>query len=311
MSKRFSTSVNINKTRSFPGADIGSDHDMLMMTFSLHLKNPKKNKFTRNKFDLEKLKNPETKKLFEKKINEKLTEQKLTEIENTEEMLQKLNITMTETQTEILGKHREKKKKWITNELMDMCDLRRELKKTKFEPGSTYKQINNTIKKEMRIAKEIWINNKCTDIGECLIRNNTKKAYQIVNELTKEKDKIIVNVHDKDGKYITDKTEVLKRWMEYCSELYTHNAEGDISVLTVNEPSDQDNFHILESEVKAAIQALKIGKSAGIDNIPAELIKAGGHIVIQILLDICNKIWETGIWPSDWKKSMIISLHKK
>ena len=309
VSKRFSTSVKINKTRSFPGADIGSDHDMLMITFSLHMKNPKKNKFTRNKFDLEKLKNPETKKLFEKKINEKLTEQKLTEIENTEEMLQKLNITMTEAATEILGKHREKK--WITNELMDICDLRRELKKTKFEPGSTYKQINITIKKDMRIAKEIWINNKCTDIGECLIRNNTKKAYQIVNELTKKKDKIIVNVHDKDGKCITDKTEVLKRWIEYCSELYTHNAEGDISVLTVNEPSDQDNFPILECEVEAAIQALKMGKSAGIDNIPAELIKAGGHIVIQILLDICNKIWETGIWPSDWTKSMIISLHKK
>ena len=52
VSKRFSTSLNINKTRSFLGADIGSDHDMLMMTFSLHLKNPKKNKFTRNKFDL-------------------------------------------------------------------------------------------------------------------------------------------------------------------------------------------------------------------------------------------------------------------
>ena len=47
---------------------------------------------------------------------------------------------------------------------MYMCDLRRELKKNKFEPGSTYKQINNTIKKEMRIAKENWINNKCTDI---------------------------------------------------------------------------------------------------------------------------------------------------
>ena len=131
---------------------------MLMMNFSLHLKNPKKNKFTRNKFDLEKLKNPETKKLFEKKLNEKLTEQKLTEIENTEEMLQKLNRTMTETSTEILGKYREKKKKCITNELMDMCDLRRELKNTKFEPGSrykpTYKQINKTIKKEMRIAKK-------------------------------------------------------------------------------------------------------------------------------------------------------------
>ena len=80
---------------------------------------------------------------------------------------------------------------------MDMCELRRELKKTKFEPGSTFKQINTKIKKEMRIAKENWINKKYTDIGECLIRNNTKKAYQIVNELTKKKDKITVNVHDK------------------------------------------------------------------------------------------------------------------
>ena len=33
--------------------------------------------------------------------------------------------------------------------------------------------------------------------------------------------------------------------------------------------------------------------------------------MIQILLDICNKIWETGIWPSDWTKLMIISLNKK
>jgi len=36
--RRFQSSVNIAKTRSFPGADIGSDHDLVMMTFRLHLK---------------------------------------------------------------------------------------------------------------------------------------------------------------------------------------------------------------------------------------------------------------------------------
>ena len=36
--RRFQTSVNIAKTRSFPGADIGSDHDLVMMTFKFHLK---------------------------------------------------------------------------------------------------------------------------------------------------------------------------------------------------------------------------------------------------------------------------------
>ena len=28
--KRFTTSVNINKTQYFPGADIGSDHDLVL-----------------------------------------------------------------------------------------------------------------------------------------------------------------------------------------------------------------------------------------------------------------------------------------
>ena len=36
--KRFRKRVNIARTRSFPGADIGSDHDLLMMTFRLRLK---------------------------------------------------------------------------------------------------------------------------------------------------------------------------------------------------------------------------------------------------------------------------------
>ena len=32
------TSVNTAKTRSFPGADIGSNHDLVMMSFQLRLR---------------------------------------------------------------------------------------------------------------------------------------------------------------------------------------------------------------------------------------------------------------------------------
>ena len=35
--RRFQSSVNIAKTRSFPGADIGSGHKLVMMTFKLLL----------------------------------------------------------------------------------------------------------------------------------------------------------------------------------------------------------------------------------------------------------------------------------
>ena len=49
--KRFKTSVHIAKTRSFPGADIGSDHELVMLTFKLHLKRAKKQCNTRIRFD--------------------------------------------------------------------------------------------------------------------------------------------------------------------------------------------------------------------------------------------------------------------
>ena len=68
MRKRFQSGVNIARTRSFPGADIGSDHDLLMMTSHLRLKKMSKPKHTRLKFDLEKLKDPNMLETFQAMI---------------------------------------------------------------------------------------------------------------------------------------------------------------------------------------------------------------------------------------------------
>ena len=43
--------------------------------------------------------------------------------------------------------------------------------------------------------------------------------------------------------------------------------------------------------MEAAVKALKMGKSAGVDNISEELVQAGGEAMIDILTSICNKIW--------------------
>ena len=66
--KRFRSGVNIARTRNFPGAGIGSDHDLLMMTFRLRLKKISKSKHTRLKFDLEKLKDPNVLETFQAMI---------------------------------------------------------------------------------------------------------------------------------------------------------------------------------------------------------------------------------------------------
>ena len=72
-----------------------------------------------------------------------------------------------------------------------------------------------------------------------------------------------------------------------------------------------DSHPILREEVEAAVKSLKPGKSVGVDNIPAELLQAGGETMIDVLLNICNKIWQTGEWPTPWTQSLVITLPKK
>ena len=57
--------------------------------------------------------------------------------------------------------------------------------------------------------------------------------------------------------------------------------------------------------MEAAVQSLKKGKSARVNNITAELVQAGGEDII------CDKIWQTGEWPTPWTQSLVITLPKK
>ena len=60
-----------------------------------------------------------------------------------------------------------------------------------------------------------------------------------------------------------------------CTELYDHKANGDPSVLDCPQTDTEDDHPTLRKEVEAAVQSLKKGKSAGVDNFPAKLVQAG------------------------------------
>ena len=63
--------------------------------------------------------------------------------------------------------------------------------------------------------------------------------------------------------------------------------------------------------MEVAVQLLNKGKSAGVDNITAELVPVGGEDVITALTTTCDKIWQTGEWPALWIQSLLITLPKK
>ena len=60
-----------------------------------------------------------------------------------------------------------------------------------------------------------------------------------------------------------------------------------------------------------AIEKLKIHKSQGIDQIPAELTKAGGKTIRCEIHKFNISIWNKEELPEEWKESIIIPIHKK
>ena len=64
-------------------------------------------------------------------------------------------------------------------------------------------------------------------------------------------------------------------------------------------------------EVEFAVASLTKWKSAGVDNIPVELVQACGMTMIDVVTELCFRIWSTGEWPTPRTRSLIITLPKK
>ena len=149
--KRFRSGVNIHRTRSFPGADIGSDHDLVMIS-RVRLKKARKPNQPRLRFDLEKLRDPGMACTFQATIGGKfapligLSDEDM----GIDTMVTTYNSAVTEAASEI---------PWVTKDVLDLCDERRDSKKKRYEAegAKEYREANRRIQKAVKKTKEDWI----------------------------------------------------------------------------------------------------------------------------------------------------------
>ena len=90
------------------------------------------------------------------------------------------------------------------------------------EGAKEYRKANKRIQRAVKKAKEDWIGAHFEKIETCLNNNNSERAYQLVKDLTSEKQGRSSTIQDKSGKCLTEEKEILSRWTEYCSELYNY-----------------------------------------------------------------------------------------
>jgi len=107
-----------------------------------------------------------------------------------------------------------------------------------------------------------------------------KKGYQPRTNIVK----------DKKGDLVTDSHSILVRWRNYFSQLFNVHGVSNVRQTKIHAAE------LLVPELSAfvaemPIEKLKGHKSPGTDQIPAELIKAGGKTICCNILKLITCIW--------------------
>jgi hypothetical protein len=117
-------------------------------------------------------------------------------------------------------------------------------------------------------------------------------------------------VNDENGDLLADSHNTLNRWNNYFSRLLNEHNVNDVRQIEVHtaEPLVPGSSRL---GVEIAIAKLKKNRSPGSDQIPAELIQAGGEILLSEIHNLINPVWNKEELPDQWQKSIILPFQKK
>lgn len=219
----------VKSCNTYPGADINSDHNLVMMKCDLKFKKIKKPIKKYHKWNLDKLKIPEIAEKYQNKSDEKISCQMNLELArndiSTENRWEKIKEAITLTADKFLErKKHDPKQKWITQEIINDIQKRRALK-NKNDPDSIrkYRALINKINREARRAKEKWIESQCQEVDILMKSNSQDKAYKAIKAYFGVRKTKCTHIKDTYGNILIDEEKIADRWKEYVESLYKNN----------------------------------------------------------------------------------------
>ena len=218
---------------------------------------------------------------------------------------------------ESLGLHEWKQHKlWFDKECVDFLDQRKQAKMQWIQDPSrsNINNVNNCIRRDasrhFRNKKKAYLKVKIEELETNSEINNVRDLYRGINDFKKGYQSRTTIVKDEKGDLMADSHSIMVRWRNYFSQLLNVHDVKDVR---------QAEIHTVEPlviepsafEIELTIEKLKNHKSPGIDQIPAELIKAGGRTIRGEIHKLIISIWNKEELPDEWKESIIVPIYKK
>jgi len=310
------------------GADVGSDHYLVIATLKVKLRKNGPGKPRQQHFDVEKLRNTKVKSAFTLQLKNKF--QALVDTENytppdttnINTMWKQVRTAYTQASETCLGQRQRKRKRWITADTWQAIENRRELKKKILETKSErirerykqqYREANQTVKRMTRTDKRTYMDGIARQAEEAAAKGEQGQVYKITKTVSgKYRSNTETPILDKQGQILTTEEEQDARWAEHFSEVL--NRPPPTEEADVQDPDADLNVNSSppkKEEIIAAISSLKNGKTPGQDNLNAELFKADPEFASKVLQPLFAAIWEEKQLPADWTEGVIVKIPKK
>ena len=177
-----------------------------------------------------------------------------------------------------------------------------------------YRTLSRRTRAFLRRDKERYVRGLAEDVECHLNANDLRPAYRALKKLRSKSTSQVSAIRTADGRLVSDADGQMARWAEYFEQLFTVDPPSGqlqtagLQALDADPPIDETAPSF--DEVKKAVGRLRGGKAAGVCNISAELLKAGGDAAIRGLHAVLTAVWQTGTIPPDWKRGLVVPIWK-
>ena len=211
--RRWRTTILVTKTR--PSADC--DHQLLVAKLNIKLRQ-KKRRSVPVRYDIETI--PEGYRVavtYGFAFLLRVADEEQTPNELWEDAKEVVNTAVKKH----VSKRMKQKQPWLTNETLGVAGERRQAKAA-CDRGR-WERLNKEFTKSARDDKNAYIESKCREMEKD--KTNSKKAFQILKEVTGKRSARTGVINDMEGRALTESVDILKRWEGYCEKLYKTRME--------------------------------------------------------------------------------------
>ena len=318
ISRKFRRSME--DVRALRGADIGSDHHLLLAVLKLRLRRyHKRDNFKRPKYQVSILQGNK-KEEFKLELRNRFKPLELVE-EDVEGHWNHLKVNFIETCEEVLKRKEYKHKEWISQTSLDKIEERRGKKEAvnnsrtregKERARKDYAETAAEVKRSIKRDKQQFVTELAERAESAAQRGQTRILYQTAKLLSGKNNHLSAPVKDKNGNTIFEKEAQSKRWMEHFEALLNRPPpDNPPEILPARKDLDISCEPPTWEEIAKATNQLKSNKAAGPDGIPPEALKADIGTTADMLQALFEKVWKDEQFPKGWKEGHLVKLPKK